>query len=510
MSAGVLHHGQMIHTKHFGYRQISSQTPPDNDTIYRIASLTKLMTMCAVGCLVGEEVLQWDTPICQYLPEFSRRLDDVGTRSTLRDLGSNRTGIASADFFWTHKNGQLLTPKDQLVPLSTVISVSRKFRQSFVYSPWNYVLIQAIIEKVTKKSFGTVLQEKIFDPLGLQRTTCEEPDGSNISSAYAVADDGSAESIKMTPLSPDTGLTAVMGVKSTIIDMLIFYSAVLLAYKDQMQLNVDSIVGSPLHHLRTILAPHISVNKNTSLESQAYCLGTYRTALPGHLSRASLNASLLRTTAPTFGSDLYGMEIFHHTGNISGNFHSMFLVPETQSAVICLTNATPLMDASDFCAQILLGVVLGSASKLPYVQLAGDARERQLNWYARLSSEIASRKSNLPPREPLSSYAGTYSNAPTKFSLQIVQEGPHLNLIVQGHSNTSYILKPYDQDTLYWEANRNRELCQEGMFPRPHLQVHLIRFWKEGGTIKSLSWHHDPNTDPFVFKKEHQSGHLKL
>jgi hypothetical protein len=104
----------------------------------------------------------------------------------------------------------------------------------------------------------------------------------------------------------------------------------------------------------------------------------YRIELPGNLSVASLNALLLHKKTPSSGLNLSGIEVYHHTGNLPGYFHSMYLLPGTHSGVVCLSNATPLMDPTDFSAQLLLGVLLGSRTLPDYASLALSARSAQL------------------------------------------------------------------------------------------------------------------------------------
>ena len=89
LSLGVLHHGKIIHTAHFGRQHYLSPTPPNDDTIYRVASLTKVLTSSAVALLVEEGILDWDVPIRKYLPVFSQRTDELGHKTTLRDLLSH-------------------------------------------------------------------------------------------------------------------------------------------------------------------------------------------------------------------------------------------------------------------------------------------------------------------------------------------------------------------------------------------------------------------------------------
>ena len=105
LSLGVLHHGKIIHTAHFGRQNSVNPTPPNDDTIYRVVSLTKVLTSSAVALLVEKGILDWDVPIREYLPVFSRRTDEIGQKATLRDLLSHRTGFPNADWLMGQQNG---------------------------------------------------------------------------------------------------------------------------------------------------------------------------------------------------------------------------------------------------------------------------------------------------------------------------------------------------------------------------------------------------------------------
>lgn len=61
LSIGVLYYGDVIYTNHRGQRDISQPDPPNDETIYRIASLTKTFTVAAIALLVEEGFLHWDT-----------------------------------------------------------------------------------------------------------------------------------------------------------------------------------------------------------------------------------------------------------------------------------------------------------------------------------------------------------------------------------------------------------------------------------------------------------------
>lgn len=167
LSLGVLHHGKIIHTAHFGRRDLNKSLLPDDNTIYHVASLTKLIAAGAVSSLVNEGVLDWNLPVRHYLQDFAQREDELGQKCTLIDLLSNRSGIAMANALWGQKCGEFLLPKNEIVHTACHLEATKPFRSSFFYSQWNYALVSEIVERVTGQTFGTYVKDKILQPLSM-------------------------------------------------------------------------------------------------------------------------------------------------------------------------------------------------------------------------------------------------------------------------------------------------------------------------------------------------------
>jgi CubicO group peptidase (beta-lactamase class C family) len=510
LSIGVFHHGEVIYTKHFGQRDIARPEPPDDETIYYTASICKILSMCVVGSLVAEGLLNWDAPIREYLPELQQRNDELGREATLRDIASNRTGLPLANFFWGQMHTDALLHKSKYIQLSANLDSIKPFRSAFHYSTWNYVLVHLIVEKVTGKLFGQVAEERIFKPLGLSSLTYETPSSDNMTAPHAVLNNGTAVKTERNIYDSESGLAACHGGKGSLKDLLSVYAALVVAYVHQRDNNVDSTPNSPFKQLRIIFEPHIALDSTDNSSSQAYCLGLYRTKLPGILSCASLNYPLLHKKIPAFGAGVAGTEVFHHTGNIPGYFNSMFLIPETQSGVVCLSNALPLMDPTDFAAQLMLGALLNQPS-IDYAPLAKAAAKAQLGWYYLKSTYLAQKKTNRPPSLPLSEYAGTYWYKGKDFFKLVLTHAEHgLCLSVQGSAITTYDIKPWDADTFFWPADRDREVGHLGMFPFPWPTTHLIGFEVKDGKTKTLRWQHDMLAKTFEFVKEADGQTAKL
>ncbi|KAF2869204.1 beta-lactamase/transpeptidase-like protein [Massariosphaeria phaeospora] len=511
LSLGVFHHSRIQHIAHFGRRAIDSPAAPNDDSVYGVASTFKIVTASAIAKLVADGVLGWDTPVRQYLAGLDRS-DDFGRQATVRDLLANRTGLPMASFYWGQQNGEQLLDKSEFVALVNSIELVKPFRSTFIYSQWNYALLHLIVESVTGKSFGAYVQEVIFDPLGLKTPTFDVPQGTNVMRHHANRNDGSAHEITTSPFDSASGLAAGTGGKTSLRDQMHLYIALLHAYQHQTANNVDTTPNSPFTYLRTIFSPHIKFPGST-LDKQAYCLGVYRTQLPGNLSCASINSLLPRRDIPVFGAaeaPPLTEEIFHHTGNFPGGVGSMLLVPRTNSGVVVMANATPSMDAPDFIAQILLSALLDTQPPPNLPSLSRKVIQMQTAIFDQAASMVESCKTDTPPSLPLPAYAGSYSNTLGNFKIVVTTRGSGLHVSVQGKPASTYDLVPCDGDTFSWAVDRDHEVVDRGMWINPLPQFHVINFEVDGKCVRSLSWQHDRLMDAEVFLKAGEEAKSKL
>ncbi|KAL8851434.1 MAG: hypothetical protein Q9221_003613 [Calogaya cf. arnoldii] len=512
LSLGVLHEGKITHTAHFGQKDINNPIPPDDNTIYHVASLTKVLTAAAVASLVDEGLLEWNLPIIHYLPEFEQRRDDLGQKCTLIDLLSNRSGIAMANALWGQKHGEFLLSKSQVVQTACHIEAVKPFRSSFVYSQWNYALATAIVERVTNETFGTYVRRKFLVPLGMSRTNFMRPDEKedNVATPYAIDDDMNPVRVRNLNMTDDTGFAGGYAMRTTINDLLTLYQSLLHAYAHQSDNNVQSTEGSPFKNVKAIFSPYIGVGTST-IDNTAYCLGLYRTRLPNNLSISSINNLLLGPQRlPRIGINSTGLEIFHHTGNVPGYFASAFLIPSTKSAVVMLTNSLSFVDPTNLVAQVVLSQILNEQPPQNLFKLCDLARSASMASYKALNVQLGKHKTDKPPEYPLVAYEGEYINEAGTFVIAIPQMEKGLIMKMQHMPLTSYELLPYDGNTFYWLANRNAEIAQS-MCPIPSTGYHKIVFGtdqKHG--IDRLIWKHDPYARPEVFGKRRVTGTLEL
>lgn len=171
----IMQHGKVIEQRTFGDCEIDPTRPFEEDTICWIASLTKPITATAAMKLVELGKLQLDTPIENYLPQFSKLATNDGTPHsiTIRQLMSHTSGIPASvplrePYFFTQRwFDRTLT--------EVVDAISQRSLDFAPGSQVNYsnaapYVLGRIIEVNSGKAFGEFLQSEIFDPLQMDDT----------------------------------------------------------------------------------------------------------------------------------------------------------------------------------------------------------------------------------------------------------------------------------------------------------------------------------------------------
>jgi CubicO group peptidase (beta-lactamase class C family) len=189
-----------VHVDVIGTKAIGG-SPMRRDTIFRIASMTKLVTAVAAMILVEECVLRLDDPVDTFLPELSGRsvlrsiessLDDTvpaGRPITLRDLLTLRMGIGAIFAapgrhpIQRAMDERGLSPGPELPALPTDEWMRRLGELPLVHQPgegWKYEtgsdVLGVLISRASGRSLGEFFQERIFGPLGMHDTGFRVPE----------------------------------------------------------------------------------------------------------------------------------------------------------------------------------------------------------------------------------------------------------------------------------------------------------------------------------------------
>jgi CubicO group peptidase (beta-lactamase class C family) len=167
-SIGIVKDGELIFTGNYGVLEEGKEAGPDKNTLYAIASNSKAFTSTIIGMLVQEGKLDWEDRVKEYLPYFELYDPWVSAEVTIRDLLCHRVGLGtfSGDVIWYKAD---LAPED-IIRRVKYLDNKFDFRAGYGYSNVMYVTAGEVIRVVTGKSWSDNVRERIFEPLGMDRT----------------------------------------------------------------------------------------------------------------------------------------------------------------------------------------------------------------------------------------------------------------------------------------------------------------------------------------------------
>jgi CubicO group peptidase (beta-lactamase class C family) len=288
-SIGVTQRGEVIYKANFGYRDVEAQLVPDDSTVYHIASLTKGFSATAVGILVADGKLEWNTPLAQIIPGFHLRDKVIGEKVNSIDVLSHRMGIAGGNPLWSQGGNRDHLPKHELIRTIASLKHVKDFRDSFLYHNLGFGLVASVIEHVTGGSYGDFLISKIFKPLKMSRTSikAEDTPTENRAKAYVPMDDGTFYQIPFPESADGTIQSSTGGVQSCVKDLLVFYNKILEA-SDPSYTAKEQTQPLAVHQGAFLTGAHNFVSQDSPLE-RTYALGFLRAHLPESLGVVGLN-----------------------------------------------------------------------------------------------------------------------------------------------------------------------------------------------------------------------------
>ena len=161
--------GKTIYEKSTGYADVRFKIPNTQETRFDIASVSKQFTAALVLILNEEGKLDLQASISDYLPTYRK---DTGKEVKVIDLLTHQSGIpnyTSLTGVWTDS---LRNHYEFGYLISRFCSGDLEFKagSKYKYNNSGYAILAAILEEVSGKPFGKLLQETILDPLNLENT----------------------------------------------------------------------------------------------------------------------------------------------------------------------------------------------------------------------------------------------------------------------------------------------------------------------------------------------------
>jgi CubicO group peptidase (beta-lactamase class C family) len=166
IGVGVVLGDKLVFAKGYGYRDYEKKLPVTVNTMFPIASNTKLFTAVAAGLLVEEGKLTWDQPIRESVPTIEFYNSSLNNTITLRDMLAHRTGITRHDSIWYKSD---YTSK-QLFERLKYLEPKESPRQLFLYNNMMYAGVGYSIQLQSGKTWGEFVRARILQPLGMDHT----------------------------------------------------------------------------------------------------------------------------------------------------------------------------------------------------------------------------------------------------------------------------------------------------------------------------------------------------
>lgn len=159
--------GRPVYHKAFGFANPEANQKNDTTTIFELASVSKQFTAMLIALLKEEGKLNYDDPMEKFLPELPYK------NITIRHLLTHTSGLPDYQKLMDEK-----WDKNKVAGNPDILEYLRKFHpainfkpgEKYEYSNTGYVLLGSIVEKASGKDFITFIHERIFDPIGMNKT----------------------------------------------------------------------------------------------------------------------------------------------------------------------------------------------------------------------------------------------------------------------------------------------------------------------------------------------------
>ena len=432
IGVGIVVGDKLVFAKGYGYRDYEKKLPITANTLYPIASNTKLFTAVAAGFLVEEGKLTWDRPIRESVPTIEFYDSALNNTVTLRDMLAHRTGITRHDSIWYKSN---YTTKELFERLR-YLEPKEQPRQLFLYNNMMYAGVGYTIQLQSGKTWAEFVREKILQPLQMNHTVysiadmLKQPD-------YGVPFTERRDSMELykIPYYEDTeGLAAAGAIISNIEDM----SHWLIALMNNGQYGGKQVL--PPKVLQATLEPAIALPNAAGqtrgwweVLNQAYGMARWTASYRGHL-------------------------IAFHGGDLPG-FHSQIsFMPNEHIGVIVFVignHTAPLYNPISYNVyERLLGM-----DQTPWTDRLLDIRLKNKKAGTEARSKAGfGRVPDTKPSHPLADYAGEYDH-PAYGTLKIglkdnqLQFDFHKIRLPLAHFHYDRFDTPNDEQDGKWSVN---------------------------------------------------------
>jgi CubicO group peptidase (beta-lactamase class C family) len=415
MAIAVVHDDAVVYTKGFGVREVGTDQPVDENTVFQLASVSKPLGGTAVARAVSEGTVRWNDPVSKYLPNFVLSRPSTTKNVTIADLFAHRSGLPD-------HLGDILedlgSPRAQILRRLRYAPLT-PLRQDYAYSNYGLTAAGVAVAKAAGTNWPDFMRYTLYEPLGMTSTSSRFSDfeqRSNRATLHVQNEDG--EWVVGDVRQPDPQAPAG-GVSSTVTDLAQWLRLVL----------ADGVYdGERLVRARALTAMHTPAAVVSPPQTPADRVNT---------TGLGIDISV----------DATGRVRWAHSGAFeTGASTTVAMLPSERLGIVVLTNGWPI------------GVPEAVAATFLDLAEQGRVTFDWLSEYAPLLDATRANTSRLfgkeQPADPApahgpSFYTGTYEND-FYGRIQVLARGEQLTLVL-GREKRRFALPHWNRNTFSYD-----------------------------------------------------------
>lgn len=310
----VVKNNDILLQQGYGIADVSSKRKVNDQTLFRIASLSKAFTSAAMAVLVEQNKIDWNDKVIEHLPSFALYDPQATRQFKIIDLFTHKSGLVSGagdSMIWP---APTKFTRDDIVHNLRFLKPEYDFRERYAYSNVMYIVAGAIINKVSGMSYAEFVKQHIFEPLNMACYAGKIPQEKieRIAKPYGYNDTEGVFEISRNTITSTSPVDAAAGA---------------------IVCDIESMTQWAKAWAKPELLPFS--HKQYTLLTQSHTL----------MQTSSIESNWLGALFKHYGlgwriSNIGRYQTVSHTGTISGYQSYMLNVPELQLSIVIMNNGS--------------------------------------------------------------------------------------------------------------------------------------------------------------------------
>jgi len=306
-AVAIVSRDRVVYARGFGVSNVETGAPVTPDMLFRIGSITKMLTATALVSLSEEGKIVLDEP----LGKSVKGLDQELSLLTAHQLLSHSAGVIDYARTCCAQDESALPSQVRAYKGDLVFAEPGKI---FSYSNPSYIIAGYLIEELTGKRYADAMEERLFKPLGMTHTTYRPAMAMTFPLSQGHEANGTAQATIVRPFVNNVPDWPAGYAYTNVFDLARFT----IAFMNGGRLDGKQVLSPSL--IATLSSPYIDVPFSWNMPPRMFEGASY-----GH---------------GLFIVEYRGARLFHHGGAIPGFGSFIVMAPEHRVAVIILANRT--------------------------------------------------------------------------------------------------------------------------------------------------------------------------